>query len=110
MRYINRFAKINNNKLYFEFFSERNVNFIKQYDTPTLKYPTARQIATLDLSSHIWSVGDRYYKLAHEHYGDASLWWVIAWFNKKPTESHVRKGQVIYIPSPLDKVLSYYDY
>ena len=48
-----------------------------------------------------------YSKLAHKHYGDSSLWWVIAWFNKRPTESHVTVGTVIVIPMPIQKVLKY---
>ena len=56
---------------------------------------------------HIWKSGDRFFKLASRHYGDPELWWVIAWFNKIPTESHAKKGQVILIPKPIAKVLTY---
>jgi nucleoid-associated protein YgaU len=45
--------------------------------------------------------------LAHKHYGDANLWWIIAWYNKKPTEAHVKMGDIITIPLPLDKVIRY---
>ena len=110
MRYVNRIPKINSNELYREFFSDRGVNYIEQYDTPILNYPTPSQISNLDLIDHLWTLGDRYYKLSHEFYGDSKWWWVIAWFNKKPTESHVKKGQVIIVPLPLEKILAYYDY
>jgi len=110
MRYVNRITKINNNEFYSEFFEDRGVNYIEQYDTPILQYPTPRQISNLDLTYHLWKVGDRYYKLAHEFYGDSKWWWVIAWFNKKPTESHLSKGQTVIIPRPLEKVLVYYEY
>ena len=36
---------------------------------------------------------------------DTNLWWVIAWYNKKPTEAHVKAGETIVIPLPLDKIL-----
>ena len=51
-------------------------------------------------------MGDRYFKLAYEYYGDSKLWWVIAWYNQKPSEADVKNGDTIFIPLPLDKVLS----
>jgi len=54
-------------------------------------------------------VGDRYFKLAHRFYGDSKLWWVIAWFNKKPTESHVDVGDLILIPTDLYQILNIFD-
>ena len=110
MRYINRIPRVNSNDLYDEFFEDRGVNFIEQYKTPTLNYPTADEISNLDLVDHLWTYGDRYYKLAHKYYGDSKFWWVIGWFNRKPTECHVQKGQVIVIPLPLEKILAYYEY
>jgi len=53
---------------------------------------------------HVWKLGDRFYKLAHKYYSNAEMWWVIAWYNQTPTESHVSPGQLIQIPLPLDKV------
>ena len=50
--------------------------------------------------------GDRFDLLAHQYYGDSELWWVIAWYNQTPTESHVELGDVLQIPLPLHKVLS----
>jgi len=55
---------------------------------------------------HIWTLGDRYYKLAHQHYGESQYWWVIAWFNKKPTEAHLSLGDVVYVPLPLSRILN----
>ena len=56
----------------------------------------------------VWSEGDRYYKLAQHFYGDSAHWWIIAWFNKKPTEGHINFGDLIYVPLPLERVISYY--
>jgi nucleoid-associated protein YgaU len=110
MRYVNRIPRINSNELYEEFFFDRGVNHIEQYNTPILNYPTVEEISNLSLTNHLWTYGDRYYKLSHKYYGDSKWWWVIAWFNKKPTEAHVKRGQVIVIPSPLEEILAYYDY
>lgn len=108
-RYNNRKISRNKNKLYKRTFEERNVNFIRQYRSPDLAYPTPEQIRQLTVLTRVWKAGDRYYKLAYEYYGNSKYWWVIAWFNKKPTEAHVNVGEVIYIPTPLDKLLNYYD-
>ena len=44
-------------------------------------------------------------KLAHQFYGDFKQWWVIAGFNKKPTESHVKMGDTIRIPKDISEAL-----
>ena len=96
---------LNEEEEYSEVFEERGVKYIVQYDSPHLSYPSADDIAKMSLVPHVWSRGDRYYKLAHKHYNDSRYWWVIAWFNQRPTESHVELGEVIQIPKPLDYVL-----
>lgn len=97
----------NSSPLYSSILDKRNRIFIEQYLTKQLKYPTERQIQELFLKKHFWKMGDHYWKLAAEHYSNPELWWVIAWFNKRPTEQHLRVGDMIYIPSPLDKLYGY---
>jgi len=92
-------------ELYEELFRKRGVKFIDQYSTPIMHHPTAKQVATVELVSHVWKVGDRMSKIAYQHYGDPKLWWVIAWFNQTPTDSHIQLGQVINIPVPLGDAL-----
>tara|TARA_R110000744_G_scaffold12918_2_gene38080 strand:- start:620 stop:958 length:339 start_codon:yes stop_codon:yes gene_type:complete len=108
-RYNNRKISRNKNKLYKRYFEDRNVNHIRQFRSPDLAYPTTEQIRELQVLSHIWKTGDRYYKLAFEFYGNSKYWWVIAWFNKKPTEAHLKLGDVVFVPTPLDKLLNFYD-
>jgi nucleoid-associated protein YgaU len=108
-RYNNRLTSVNNNRLYKNTFEERNVNFIRQYRTANLAYPTTEQMRQLTIQQHVWKEGDRYYKLAYEYYGNSKYWWVLAWFNKRPTEAHVKLGDVISIPTPLDRLLNFYD-
>ena len=52
----------------------------------------------ISVITHIWGVGDRLSKIAYEHYGDAKLWWLLAWFNAKPTDFHCKVGDIIQIP------------
>jgi len=88
---------------------KRGLKKIDQYAIAKLTHPTAKQISSLNMIGHTWRVGDRFYKLAHEHYGDSTLWWVIAWFNQTPTESNVSLGEVIQIPKPLDRIMELLD-
>jgi hypothetical protein len=82
------------------------VNYIRQYLTPELKYPTEDEINELQLIGYTWGIGDRYWKLAHKYYGDATLWWIIAHYNLK-MEMDLHLGDVIYIPLPLEKIMRF---
>jgi hypothetical protein len=106
-RYDGRKIYLNDDDFYEEMFEERGVNSIRHYATPTLDHPSAEQVSSLNTIPHVWKTGDRYYKLAHDHYGDSRNWWIIAWFNKLPTEASIKYGDVIYIPHPLDRILNY---
>jgi hypothetical protein len=109
MRYKKRLLAVNKNELYSEHFEKRGVNYIDQYTTPVLNHATPSQIKKLNIVHHSWTYGDKYYKLAHEHYSDSELWWVIAWFNQKPTEAHVSVGDIIFVPKPVNEILKVYE-
>ena len=96
----------NEEDLYEDTFRERGVKHIDHYPTATLHHPEAAELRGIEFTSHIWKVGDRYSKLAHKYYGDSKLWWILAWYNQLPTDSHPELGQVIYIPLPLNKILA----
>jgi len=108
MRYKKRILAFNANELYSEHFIKRGVDYIDQYTTPILAHPTPSQIKNLNIIHHSWTHGDKYYKLAHRYYKNSTMWWVLAWFNKKPTESHIKVGEILYIPTPLTEVLKAY--
>ena len=78
---------------------------ITQYATPILHNPTVLQRASIVSNTHIWSYGDRLYKLAYTYYGDSNYWWVIAWYNGVPTEAAISPGMVLSIPVELEEVL-----
>ena len=94
-----KFVGINNNG--------ETPKLVKQYSTPTNIRLTAAQRRTITDVKHIWKTGDRYYKLADHYYGRPQYWWVIALYNNKPTEGHVRLGDMIRVPLPLEKYLRY---
>jgi len=107
-RYQVRAIYVTKNPLYAKDLKARGLNQFRFYETPRFTQPTAFEKSEFENVGHVWNLGDRYYKLAHEHYGDSELWWKIAWYNNKPTEAHVKIGEVINIPTPLWKVRAAY--
>jgi len=98
---------VNNNDLYQDVLDKKNIKHIIHYNTRPLSFPTMKERQSLQRTTHIWQWGDRYYKLAHKYYNSSNLWWIIAWYNEKPTEAHVSIGDIIYIPLPLEKVMEF---
>ena len=86
----------------------RRTQSIQHYSSPTMQYPPKALRDTLHKTVHVWSSGDRYWKLAARYYNDPALWWVIAWYNLKPTDAHCSLGDNIIIPGPIGKILKYY--
>lgn len=106
-RYDTRRILINDNEQYKELFRKRNVNFIRHHETAKFKYPTSEQIQELTVIGKIWSIGDSYWKLAAQYYGEPEYHWVISFYNLKP-EYMVQLGETIYVPLPLDKILRFF--
>ena len=59
----------------------------------------------LTIATHIYKAGDKLNKIAFQQYGDPRLWWVIAWFNGKPTDLDCKIGDTLLVPHPLEEVL-----
>lgn len=88
-----------------EHLKKRDVNSITHYLTPKFLHTDPNKKYQISEYVHIWKQGDRLYKLAYEHYSDSELWWIIAWYNKKPTEAHFKIGDKILIPQPIEIIL-----
>ncbi len=105
-RYYNYRILDNSSEYYRKLRQERNnLKNIRQYETPILRHPTISERIDIESTQHVWTVGDKYYKLAAKYYGDPTLWWVIAWYNGTPTEAHVYPGYLLTIPLDADKVI-----
>ena len=83
----------------------RGLKSVSHYNTANLKYPTIEEINNFSITKHIWSSGDKYWKLSATYYGDPKYWWLIAWYNHKPIEAMLNIGDVLEIPQPLGDVL-----
>ena len=86
----------------------QRAGFITHYTTPRLIQVSHRAMRDIFVDTHLWQMGDRFSKLAYIYYGSPTYWWVIAWFNERPTEHHMRPGDVLKIPLPLETVLENY--
>ena len=101
---------VNKAEIYEEFFEKRDLQFVRQYRTPRLPTLTEQVRTQFNSVTHVWGSNDRYWKLASFYYGDSKLWWIIAWFNEKPTEGHLKIGDIVLVPKPVHKLLSFFNY
>lgn len=108
-RYTRRKIGINKTDQYKNLIESRGRKQINHYFTPNLKHPSVEDVIDFTVISHEWKEGDKFYKLANKYYNDSEMWWVIAWYNQKPTEAHLERGDVVDIPLPLEQVLSSMD-
>ena len=78
---------------------------VNQYMTAELFSPTSDDMLDLVIESKVWTIGEKYFKLADEFYGNPEYWWIIAWFNQKPLETDFAPGDIVDIPMPVERVL-----
>tara|TARA_B100000085_G_scaffold242786_1_gene234308 strand:+ start:6145 stop:6498 length:354 start_codon:yes stop_codon:yes gene_type:complete len=96
----------NEDELYQEWLDKIGFTKVDHYSMVFFGSPLEESfLKKITINQHIYALGDRLSKIAHDHYGDARLWWVLAWFNGKPTDFHCNIGDRIAIPKPLDQVL-----
>ena len=87
-------------------FQRKYLTEVVQTATLRLNEPTEEELRDeFNYVEKIYSLGDKLYKYAYEVYGSTEYWWVIAWFNNKPTDMHCKIGETIYIPVPLDRAI-----
>jgi len=82
----------------------RNIEKIQYYDN----YVFSRDflLEEYEIIEHVWSHGDKLYKLANKYFGDRNLFWIIGLFNNKPTDSHYSYGDVVYVPNNFIKFIN----
>ena len=102
--YNSKSIALNDSDLYQELFDNRGQpKGITQYKT--ILFDRKKFSKDISTTNHIWSMGDRYYKLSYAYYGNYDYWWVIALFNGKPTEGHLEYGDVLKIPTNPESIL-----
>jgi len=108
-RYDNKVQRFNRSQIYSELRKKRGVKQIKQFLTSNVRNLTFKDRFELSTIRHTWTAGDRFYKLAYKYYNNVELWWVIAWYNQRPTENHVALGDILHIPFPVEVVVNLYN-
>lgn len=88
---------------------KRQVKRVRQYTTKKINYPTEEQISEIMIAQETWKRGDRLYKYAKKYYNDERFWWLIAWFNKKPTENHFTPGDKVNIIININEAIRLYN-
>ena len=86
---------INKNELEV-FLNERDLEKIVIFENFT--FNVTDNTDDFEFIEHIWSHGDKLYKLAQRYYKNINLFWVISLFNKKPTDADYQYGDIVYIP------------
>ena len=90
-----------------EFLEKIGAETINHYDLIHFGSISEKFLEGISVIKHVYTSSDKLNKLAHKYYGDPRLWWVIAWFNQRPTDFHCKIGEVLYVPvkDHLDDVL-----
>lgn len=97
----------NKEEIYRDFMNRTGESEIKQFGLITYGDPGLESfLKNVQITQHIFETGDTLSKIAYQHYGQAKYWWVLAWFNSKPTDSHCNYGDTILIPSPLKAAIN----
>jgi len=96
----------NDDRIYQNFLRKTGTRNIDHYGLMIFGDPMQEDFLNeISTSEHVFSASDSLSKIAFKEYGDARLWWVLAWFNTKPTDMHIEIGERIYAPHPLDEAL-----
>ena len=109
MRYDKRQIFNNSREEFNDLLENRARNYFVQFETAELRHPTIQELSKLNTITEFWKKGDRLYKYAFKYYGDPELWWIIAWYNQRPTEAEFQFGDVVEIPMPLEQILLYFE-
>lgn len=107
-RYRNNRTVLNNVGFYKNIIKDRGLTQIEHFRTHIINDISEEDLKDMTIEYKVWSLGDRLHKFAHEAYGDSELWWILGWFNQKPTDAHFKIGDKIAIPHPLQKLTTIY--
>jgi nucleoid-associated protein YgaU len=108
-RYNRRGLGFNNEEQYKNILDKKGIKKLEQYRTLEKEVLEQEEYDAIQVVNYVWRYGDMYWRLASRFYGNPTHWWVIASFNKRPTEAHNKIGDVIKIPLSLADALQVVD-
>lgn len=106
-RYNKRSVLTNSEEIYKKFLEKKGIKNISHYNTPIFYLDDSLPQYDFKFHEVYWKDGDRLYKLSKEYYNSVNFWWVIGFFNQKPTDLHFQPGDLVLIPYPLEEFLSF---
>ena len=106
----NEFREIflNDTEMYKGLLEKRGISTIRHFGKLRFGKISPEEMRDLVVLDHIWKTGDSLMKISEKFYGDTRYWWVLGWFNKKPTDNHYSPGVLLHIPTPLEEVLYFF--
>lgn len=108
-RYKNYELIDNDSSFYSKQRKARSKNKITQYRLRTLGSLPDSIRNQLIITEIVWKVDTKLYKLADGFYGDPDLWWLIGYYNNKPTDANWAVGDKVLIPTPPRIILEFLD-
>ena len=98
----------NRDETYRDFFNRTGEDSVRHYALTILADPALESyLRETSIIQHVYETGDTLSKIAFKYYGDPLVWWVLAWFNGKPTDFHCTIGDVINVPLPLEDAITH---
>lgn len=108
MRYDGRELRTISRRNHKHLLKKRRLDFAQLHETAKMNPVFEEDKAFISADLVTWKSGDKFYKLALRYYGNMEDWWVIALFNNKPTDFHVKVGDRILVPYPPEAVKELY--
>jgi hypothetical protein len=102
-----KYEKVENDlDFYSKQIDKRNKKRITHYRPRPLGAITKAMNAQLHVQKTIWKIETKLYKLSFDFYGTTDLWWIIGFYNGKPTDADWNIGDVVVIPQPPSVILN----
>ena len=80
-------------------------HFVQENESFSFKKVPQEVLDSIQTENYIWKYGDTYWSLASKYYADSKMWWIIASYNRKPTEALLKIGDTIKIPLSIAEVM-----
>jgi len=105
----NRYNKsqilLNNSESYWEFFKNKNVQYIRQLATFDFNKLKTLNASNVEYIVHIVQPFDKLYMLSQKYYNSPEYGWLILYTNKIGSELNIKVNDVLTIYFPLQSLL-----
>ena len=108
-RYDNRsiITLTSDNEIYRRKILARNAKRVYVHSTAVYNFDDTDKDINFSFEEIYWSNGDKLHKLSYKYYNSIEYWWVIAFFNQKPTDSDYQIGDLVVVPTPLEEAMEF---